>query len=138
MSNEVITLACTGMMGHRYGARLHAWFNKPIGVTVDMQENLILSDTSNHCIRMIDPSPGGGYEDGKGLHTQFHNPMGIALDAEGNLLVADSSNHRIRKVTPQGRVTTLAGTGEPGHRDGRADRACFNFPIGLDVERNCG
>ena len=126
MSSDVSTLAGTGNKGHRDGHRLQAWFNQPIGVTVDSRRNVIVADTANHCIRKITPggkvtivagAGGNGYLDDVGLRAQFFNPMGLAVDKEGNVIVADSSNHRIRKVTPDGVVTTVAGTGEPGHRD---------------------
>jgi hypothetical protein len=38
-------------------------------------------------------------------------------------------NYRIRKVSPQGRVSTLAGSGDQGHRDGfRVASAQVNQP----------
>ena len=60
------------------------------------------------------------------------------MDGIGNAIVADSWNHRVRKITPQGRVSTLAGTGEAGHRDGDAlaSGAEFNGPIGVAVAGN--
>ncbi|HEX2310544.1 MAG TPA: hypothetical protein VHH91_07495, partial [Vicinamibacterales bacterium] len=38
-----------------------------------------------------------------------------------------------RAVTPAGRVVTVAGSGAPGLRDGRASEAQFNGPIGIAV-----
>ena len=38
----------------------------------------------------------------------------IALDGKGNLYIADTNNHRIRRVGPDGVITTVAGTGQPG------------------------
>jgi hypothetical protein len=40
--------------------------------------------------------------------------MGMATSY---IFVAEPPNHRICKITPQGQVSTLAGTGEGGHRD---------------------
>jgi hypothetical protein len=59
------------------------------------------------------------------------------VDGDGNVIVADMFNCRIRKITPQGHVSTLAGTGEKGHRDGdRLDSAQFNQPCGVAVDES--
>ena len=46
----------------------------------------------------------------------------------GEIIVADYGNHAIRSITPAGDVTTLAGTGAPGHQDGPVASASFFFP----------
>lgn len=44
------------------------------------------------------------------------SPKGIAFDPQGQLLVADQDHHRIVRVDPtNGKLTTLAGTGQPGY-----------------------
>ncbi len=50
---------------------------------------------------------------------QFKEPRGIAIDKEGNLYIADAGNNRIRKVdTKLNVVTTIAGSGAAGYKDG--------------------
>jgi hypothetical protein len=44
----------------------------------------------------------------------LNNPEGLAWDAEGRLLVADAKNHRVRSIDLDGRLRTVAGTGEAG------------------------
>ena len=78
-------------------------------------------------------STTAGYVNGTGSAALFRQPSGIARDASGNLYVADYGNHVIRKVTPGGVVTTLAGTGSPGHVDGMANSAKFLTPVGIAV-----
>jgi hypothetical protein len=51
------------------------------------------------------------------------------------LRVADTGNHAVRAVDLDGRVTTLAGTGEPGYRNTESDpkTAQFREPRGIAV-----
>ncbi len=76
----------------------------------------------------------GGYADGKGEEARFHGPSYILILPQGDLIVADTFNHRIRRVTRQGLVTTLAGSGKAGSRDGQASEAEFNKPSTLAVD----
>ena len=66
--------------------------------------------------------------------TGFNTPSALAIDANGNLYVADTSNNRIGKVAPDGTVSTIAGDGTAGYRDGPAAQARFNGPVGIAVD----
>ena len=121
-----------------------AGFADPFGVALDRAGTLYLSDAGQHNqIRKIAPNGaqtvlagnGEGFIDGPGAAAAFHTPSGVALDAAGNLLVADTGNHVIRKVTMEGVVSTLAGTGAPGFRDGPAAQAQFNGPVGVAADK---
>jgi sugar lactone lactonase YvrE len=70
-----------------------------------------------------------GYADGPAMQAQFHFPMGPSVDRSGNIYVADDFNHVIRVIRPHGVVLTLAGTGQPGYRDGPAEAAQFDHPL---------
>src|ERR1044072_4929441 len=66
--------------------------------------------------------------------TGFNTPSALAIDANGNLYVADTSNNRIGKVAPDGTVSTIAGDGTAGYRDGPAAQARFNGLVGIAVD----
>ena len=70
------------------------------------------------------------------LNAAFGAPRGIALDGIGRLLIADTANHRIRRVEPDGTLSVVAGTGEPGDAgDGHAATlAQLNRPSALVVD----
>jgi sugar lactone lactonase YvrE len=112
---------------------------------VDGDGNVIVADPNSHRIRKITPqgqvstlagTGEQGHRDGEGTVAQFFCPMGVALDGDGNVIVADSSNDRIRKITPQGYVSTLAGTGVRGHRDGEGTDAQYFYPREVAVDGN--
>ncbi len=113
------------------------------GVAVDGSGNVYVADRGNHRIRKI--TPGGvistlagtgvsGFVDGAGNVARFNNPFGVAIDGSGNVYVADRGNHRIRKITPSGVVSTLAGTGISGFRNGAGNVARFNTLSGVAVD----
>src|SRR5438067_773410 len=53
-------------------------------------------------------------DSGPATDAQLNGPTGIAHGADGTLYICDTENHRIRKVTADGKIQTVAGTGEPG------------------------
>jgi sugar lactone lactonase YvrE len=139
----VSTVAGDGSPGFLDGAATEARFSDPFGLAVDKEGNLYVADAGeNNRIRKVMPDgtvttlAGGeeGFQDGQGASARFNTPSGLAIDAAGNLYVADTGNNAIRKVTPQGVVTTLAGGGAAGYRDGAAREAAFNAPIGVAVD----
>jgi DNA-binding beta-propeller fold protein YncE len=141
--NTVSTIAGSRANSHQDGEGNVAKFSNPLGVAVDEDGNVIVADTDNHRICKITPqghvstlagTGDEGYEDGEGIMAQFNGPRGVAVDGGGNVVVADWGNERIRKITPQGQVTTLAGTGEWGYRDGEGTVAQFYSPSGVAVD----
>jgi sugar lactone lactonase YvrE len=54
-------------------------------------------------------------DDGPATKAQLNSPSAIAVSPDGELYIADQDNFRVRKVDAHGTITTVAGTGEPGH-----------------------
>ncbi len=143
---SVETLAGDGSPGVQdSGAAREARFGEPFGVAVGRDGSLYIADAGrSNRIRKVSTQGavttlaggGEGDADGAGATAAFDTPSGLAIDDAGNLYVADTGNNRIRKVTPEGAVTTLAGDGTSGYRDGAAQVAQFNAPIGVAVDRD--
>jgi ABC-type branched-subunit amino acid transport system substrate-binding protein len=81
-----------------------------------------------------------GFKDGPATEAEFNAPWKLALAADGALYVADGvaifmrGNHAVRRVVPDGTVSTVAGTGQPGLKDGSVAEAGFYWPEDLDVD----
>ena len=120
------------------------------GVAVDSAGNVLAVDMGNHLVVRIAPNgiltvvagtgaPGFSGDGGPATRAMlsFTESGGVALDAAGNLYIADSANGRVRKVTPEGRITTIAGTGAGGFSgDGGAATAAAlgGFPGSVAVD----
>ena len=75
-----------------------------------------------------------GWLDGVGAsNSRLKQPRGIALDHDGtHLYVADSLNHVIRRIVlSTNEISTIAGDGNRGSRDGQGSFARFAYPHGL-------
>lgn len=147
-NGKVSTLAGIRSRGYRNGPGAQALFYRPVSLALSADENdLYVSDLLNHRIRKIDLSSGTvsnfagngvqGFKDGKAEEASFNQPFGITVDRNGTVYVADSQNNSIRMIK-NGEVSTLAGTGEKGYKDGSGSEALFNNPYHLVVSRNGG
>lgn len=142
-SARIEAFAGDGHRGLRDGHLLQARFDEPWGLVRGADGALYVSEGgSGNRIRRIAADgtvstfagTGPGFADGIGTAAAFDTPSSLAVDLLGNLYVADTGNHAIRKVSPQGAVTTLAGTGIAGFRDGDAAQAQFHGPMGVAVD----
>lgn len=86
-----------------------ASFNRPRGVAIDREGNLIIADSSNNMIRKIILSTGlvvtiagslsPGRKDGFGtVSSSFHLPFAVTVDTHNNIFIADTANSLIRKI----------------------------------------
>lgn len=132
-------------------AARQAAFRFPRGLAVLADGSVLVSDSENQVIRQIKDGnvtvyagflsplkdamgiPAGALIDGTVLFSSFQSPAGLAVDTDGNVYVADAGNHAIRKIDTDGNVTTVAGTGDEGYRDGAAHEAQFHSPTDVAV-----
>ncbi|WP_407353457.1 gluconolaconase [Luteimonas sp. R10] len=140
---RIAPLAGDGHRGLRDGDPAQARFDEPWGLVRGPDGSLFVADAGEaNRIRRIAPDgslhpfAGGeeGFADGRGAAAAFHTPSALAVDAAGNLYVADTGNHAIRRITADGLVSTLAGDGTPGFRDGAAAQARFHAPMGVALD----
>lgn len=139
--------AGSGAEGVADGPPDQAQFVGPSGLALDPAGNLYVADGYGNRVRKVDPKgnvstlAGGGaygwgsgsFRDGLGDAARFDGVASVAIDGEGNILVADYANQRIRKISPSGAVSTLAGHGSIGRRDGAFASASFNFPSAIAI-----
>ncbi|PYS84791.1 MAG: gluconolaconase [Acidobacteria bacterium] len=142
---SVAALAGDGSPGFQDGAARESRFDDPFGLTVARDGSIYVADAGeSNRIRKVSPSgevstlAGGreGFADGAGAGASFNTPSALATDGEGNIYVADTGNNRVRKISPDGNVTTLAGDGTAGFRDGPASQAEFDAPVGVAVDKD--
>ena len=86
--------------GFADGAGAAAQFKSPVGVAVDDEGSIIMTDLNNHRVCKITPddtvstltlvgSGSAGFADGAGAVAQFKYPSGVAVDVEGSTIIAD-------------------------------------------------
>jgi sugar lactone lactonase YvrE len=86
-------------------------FAKPVGVAVDKDSNLYVSDTWNNRIQVFDADGNfirtfGKAGDGVGY---FSRPKGLAIDADGHVWVTDGMQQRVQVFTPEGKLLIWMG-----------------------------
>lgn len=121
-AGEVTTIAGDpGVPGTSDGTGTAARFQIPLGLAIDGNDVLYVTDNGAHTIRrvttagVVDTWAGGatlpGLVNATGTNARFSAPVGIIAEADGTLYVSDSNNGLIRKVSPAAEVTTFATLG---------------------------
>lgn len=144
MNPTVLTIGCrAGKGGFRDGNAREAICYWPAGITISHNNTVYFADQLNHRIRMIKDNNVStvagvdvqGFQDGHVIQAKFSTPSGICLGRDGILYITDTNNHRIRLIANH-IVTTLAGNGTQGFKDGAANYATFNQPLGICISNN--
>jgi sugar lactone lactonase YvrE len=136
-----------GCPGNDDGTGMAAHFATPYGVVVSLDgKTIVVADYDNHALRAITLagvvstfagiSSQMGTVDGPRLSARFQTPQALAIDAAGDIFVTDPTAHRIRRVAADGTVTTVAGDGVGGFKDGTGMTSQFFGEEGIDVSRD--
>lgn len=128
------------------GPATSALLSFPTGLALDSASNLYIADQNNRRIRKVTPqgiittvagngTAGYSGDGGPPLSASLNNPQGVAVDANGEIFIADTGNNAIRKVLPQGLISTIAGTGQPGFSGdgGPAQSAALKGPTTVAI-----
>ena len=125
------------------GLATDAKLNKPIGIFVDLDENIYIADSDHHLIRKVDGTTqiintvagngvaGYGGDGGPATSASINNPRSVWVDESGRIYIADTENHRVRRTgAVTGNMYTAAGNGSAGYSgdDGLAINAALNKP----------
>ena len=152
-SGVITTIAGTGKAGFSGdgGLATSAEFNFLMCVSLNRaNDKLYVADLKNRRVRMINLTTGivttvagnghkGVPTDGSmAIKSPLVDPRAVAVDSMENIYVLERGGHALRKVTPDGRISTVAGTGKAGGTDGTALQAQFNSPkhIAIDNDDN--
>ncbi len=147
----ISTLVGSGIQGSNGddGLAIRTQLSEPTGISVDPAGNILIADTGNHRIRLVEKAtslistlagtgtPGFSGDGGAGTGAQLNGPTAVAADGEGRVLIADTFNNRVRRLDIRtGRIATIAGTGEQGFGgDGAlASKAELMEPSGVAVD----
>lgn len=138
----IVSVVAGGGEGFSDGRAEQARFRTPSGISFNPARGLVVADTGNHAVRLVGldghvstlaGTGSAGFADGLGRLAAFDGPLDVAWAPDGSIVVADTYNDRIRRIDPAGRVSTIAGGGATGYRDGPGPGALFDTPSGVAV-----
>ncbi len=148
---RILTIAGTFEKGYSGDGdyAIKAKLNRPMGICLDKQGNIVFADAGNHRIRKISISTGkitsiagtgqSGYngDNIEALNANIYSPFGICFDKDGNLYIADTGNKRIRKVNfLTNIVNTIAGGNNANtySDSANAENTIISAPSGVCVD----
>jgi DNA-binding beta-propeller fold protein YncE len=106
-------VAGNGKPGYKIdrGPAKDALVNSPKGISLGPDGRVYLVDSSNHCLRAIDPATNtietiagrGGHkgfagDGGPPAKSLLNNPHGVGFGPHGEIFIGDSDNHRVRAI----------------------------------------
>lgn len=145
----VTTFAGTGKAGFSGdgGPAKNAQFDFIMCVSLSASgDQLYVADLKNRRIRAIDlqtqvvrtiagnGKKGVPQDGGDALSNPLVDPRAVAADSDGRVYILERSGQTLRVIDLDGKIHTVAGTGERGHKDGPALQATFGSPKHLCID----
>ncbi|MFF3612530.1 NHL domain-containing thioredoxin family protein [Streptomyces sp. NPDC002580] len=109
-----------------------ALFGGKVWIAMAGVHQLWTYDPATRTVEVAAGTTNEGLVDGPGPEAWFAQPSGLAATGD-RLWLADSETSALRWVDLEGAVHTAVGTGlfDFGHRDGAAEQALFQHPLGV-------
>ncbi|TVL92459.1 NHL domain-containing thioredoxin family protein [Streptomyces sp. SAJ15] len=109
-----------------------AWFADRLWIAMAGVHQLWSYDPAEGTVEVAAGTTNEGLVDGPAAEAWFAQPSGLAA-TEDRLWIADSETSALRWIDRELVVHTVVGTGlfDFGHRDGAADQALFQHPLGV-------
>ena len=139
VENGRVSTVAGSVQGFADGAGMQAKFDTPCGIGLLKNGNLIVADSKNRRLRLVEPDgkvstiAGNGEQnssDNFPLSASFVEPLAVSVDRFGVIYVADGNSIRVlnRRFFPF--VETVSDT-KRGFADGNLRSSRFNRPSGL-------
>lgn len=122
----ITTIAGGGSVLGDGGLATNAKLNNPVGVWVDVSDNVYIADLGNYRVRKITASTGiittiagdgttNFSIDGVLATSTAIDPLGVSVDGYGNIYTISTAGSRVRKINSStGIINTIAGNGNLG------------------------
>ena len=152
-NSNATTFAGNGQPGNTgdNGAPASAKLNTPTGVAVTTDGTAVfVVDRGNNRVRRISGNvianfagTGAANSNGDGAAATaagLNAPTAVVVDGTGTVFITETDGERIRRVGTDAKISTIAGTGNPGNSgdDGPGISALLNTPTGLARNASTG
>lgn len=143
IENGLVRTLAGGSRGFADGTGSDARFDTPCGIDVLKDGRIVVADTGNGRIRIVEPDGSVrtlaghgsvGLKDGLLSTASFYRPSAVAVDETGSsIYIADGNAIRVIRRRTFPFVETISHE-RSGFADGTASRARFNRPSGLAID----
>jgi sugar lactone lactonase YvrE len=123
--------------------------NAPNDVSTPPDGSVLIADQINARVRRVTTdgkiftvagtgTHGNGGDGAAAMSAELDQPASSLVGNDGAVYIADRGNSVIRRVGTDGVITTWAGDGVAGFRDGARQQARFNSPEKISIDRATG